>query len=85
MQPWDWDSSTSLRALYDKEFVEKWCIGFNELKARAEEYDLDKVEKITWVPKRKNQGSGQTLRHQCKPLTTHSVAIEQNADTLSAL
>lgn len=36
--------------LYDHEFVEKWCYGFEELKKRAAEYPLDKVEKITWVP-----------------------------------
>ncbi len=36
--------------LYDKEFVEKWCYGFDELKARAEEYSPEKVETITQVP-----------------------------------
>lgn len=36
--------------LYDKEFVAKWCHGFNEIKERAAEYDLEKVEAITWVP-----------------------------------
>jgi anaerobic selenocysteine-containing dehydrogenase len=39
--------------LYDKEFVENWTFGFEELKARAAEYPLEKVEEITWVPKEK--------------------------------
>jgi len=39
--------------LYDKEFVENWTYGFEELKARAAEYPLEKVEEITWVPKEK--------------------------------
>lgn len=39
--------------LYDHEFVEKWTYGFEELKARAAEYDLERVEEITWVPKEK--------------------------------
>lgn len=36
--------------LYDKEFVEKWTVGFDGLKELAAEYPLDKVERITWVP-----------------------------------
>ncbi len=36
--------------LYDKEFVEKWTYGFDELKERVQEYPPDKVSEITWVP-----------------------------------
>ena len=36
--------------LYDKEFVEKWTVGFDGLKKLAREYPLDRVEKITGVP-----------------------------------
>ncbi|MGI5940316.1 MAG: molybdopterin-containing oxidoreductase family protein [Thermoleophilia bacterium] len=36
--------------LYDREFVERWCSGFEELKARAAEYPLDRVSAISWVP-----------------------------------
>lgn len=39
--------------LYDKEFVEKWCYGFEELKQRVQEYPPEKVAEITWVPKEK--------------------------------
>jgi anaerobic selenocysteine-containing dehydrogenase len=35
--------------LYDHEFVEKWCYGFDELKERVQEYPPERVEKITWV------------------------------------
>jgi len=34
--------------LYDKEFVEKYCHGFDELKERVKDYPLDKVAEITW-------------------------------------
>jgi len=37
--------------LYDKDFVNNWCLGFNELKSLVQKYSPDKVEKITWVPK----------------------------------
>lgn len=39
--------------LYDHEFVDEWCIGFEELKERAAEYPVDKVAEITWVPEEK--------------------------------
>jgi anaerobic selenocysteine-containing dehydrogenase len=39
--------------LYDKEFVEKYTIGFDKLKEHIQQYSLDKVEAITWVPAEK--------------------------------
>lgn len=36
--------------LYDKEFVEKWTVGFEELRRMVKEYTPEKVEKITWIP-----------------------------------
>ena len=35
--------------LYDKDFVRDWCVGFDELKARVDEYPLERVEAITDV------------------------------------
>ena len=39
--------------LYDKEFVEKWCYGFDKLAARAREYPPERVAGITWLPAEK--------------------------------
>lgn len=39
--------------LYDKEFVEKWTYGFEELKERVKSFTPEKVAEITWVPKEK--------------------------------
>lgn len=39
--------------LYDKDFVENWCYGFDELKERVQEYPPAKVAEICWVPKQK--------------------------------
>ncbi len=36
--------------LYDREFVDKYCSGFDRLKERAKEYPPKKVSEITWVP-----------------------------------
>ncbi|MFC1980087.1 molybdopterin-dependent oxidoreductase [Chloroflexota bacterium] len=35
--------------LYDKEFVDKWCIGFDELRKRVQDFPPQKVADITWL------------------------------------
>jgi anaerobic selenocysteine-containing dehydrogenase len=35
--------------LYDKEFVAKWCYGFDKLAERVKEYTPQKVSEIAWV------------------------------------
>jgi anaerobic selenocysteine-containing dehydrogenase len=37
-------------SIYDKEFVRKWCVGFEELKERTQSYCPEKVAEITDVP-----------------------------------
>jgi anaerobic selenocysteine-containing dehydrogenase len=37
--------------LWDKEFVDNWTFGFDELKERVSSYTPEKVSEITWVPK----------------------------------
>ncbi|MBM3132012.1 MAG: molybdopterin oxidoreductase, partial [Chloroflexi bacterium] len=39
--------------IYDKEFVDKWCLGFDELKTLVRQYPPQKVSEITWVPAEK--------------------------------
>jgi anaerobic selenocysteine-containing dehydrogenase len=36
--------------LYDSEFVEKWTVGFDQLKDRVKQYTPKWAEEITWVP-----------------------------------
>ncbi|MGD0229367.1 MAG: molybdopterin-dependent oxidoreductase, partial [Syntrophorhabdales bacterium] len=36
--------------LYDKEFVEKNCIGFDKLSEHVKQYTPEKMSEITWVP-----------------------------------
>jgi len=38
------------REIYDREFVDEWCLGFDELRALVKPYTPDEVEAITWVP-----------------------------------
>ncbi|MBI4334308.1 MAG: molybdopterin-dependent oxidoreductase [Chloroflexi bacterium] len=39
--------------LYDRNFVDKYCYGFDQLKERAREYSLEQVARITEVPAEK--------------------------------
>jgi thiosulfate reductase / polysulfide reductase chain A len=36
--------------LYDKDFVDRWTFGFEELRKRVLEYTPEKVAEITWIP-----------------------------------
>jgi anaerobic selenocysteine-containing dehydrogenase len=38
--------------LYDKEFINKWTYGFDELKKHVQQYPPEKVSKITWIPEK---------------------------------
>ncbi|MFQ6122743.1 MAG: molybdopterin-dependent oxidoreductase [Dehalococcoidales bacterium] len=37
--------------LYDKEFVEKWCVGFDKLKEHVQKYPPEWAAKVTGLPK----------------------------------
>jgi anaerobic selenocysteine-containing dehydrogenase len=37
--------------LYDEEFVEKWCFGFEQLRDRVRRYPVDRVAEITGLPR----------------------------------
>jgi len=36
--------------LYDKEFVDKWCLGFDKLKEVAAKWTPQRTAEVTWVP-----------------------------------
>jgi anaerobic selenocysteine-containing dehydrogenase len=69
--------------LYDRDFVEKWCHGFEELKKRAAEFPPEKVSEITWVSKEKMIQAARLFATEKPSSITIVVAIEQNADSLS--
>jgi len=69
--------------LYDETFVDNWCIGFDELVKRVEEYQPERVETITWVPASLIREAAR-LYAAIKPSSiTQCLSIDQNADTIS--
>lgn len=68
-------------ALYDEDFVIKWCVGFDKLAERAKEYSLDKVERITWVPAGKIREAAR-IYATTKPATiARGVGLHQHDNT----
>lgn len=69
--------------LYNQEFVNRWCFGFDELRDRVHHYGPEKVEKLTWVPTDKIQEAARMYATTKPASITQCLAIDQNADTIS--
>lgn len=70
--------------LYDKEFVEKWCNGFEQLAARAAEYPVKRVSEITWIPEEKILAAAR-LYATAKPAATQwGLAIDMTKEAIPA-
>jgi anaerobic selenocysteine-containing dehydrogenase len=63
--------------LYDKEFVENYVHGWEPFVARVNDYPLDKVEEITWVPKETIRQAARLFAITKPAAVQWGVAIEQ--------
>ena len=63
--------------LYDKEFVENYVHGWEPFVARVNEYPLDRVEEITWVPREKIREAARLFATTKPAGIQWGVAIEQ--------
>jgi len=71
--------------LHDKEFVDKWCYGFDKLVERAREYPLDKVAETTRVPAEKIRQAA-IMYATSKPAASYNyMGVEQLANVIEAL
>lgn len=62
--------------LFDKEFVESWSVGFDRLKEQVQDYSLEKVSEITWIP-REEIVTGARMYATTKPaVITHGLGID---------
>ncbi len=67
--------------LYDAEFVERWCLGFEQLKRRAMDFTLQKVSEITWVPADKIREAARMYATTKPAVLHHRVAVEHNINS----
>jgi len=70
--------------LYDKEFVEQWTFGFEQLSARVAEYPVERVSEITWIPKEKIEAAAR-LFGKSKPANIKwGVAVDMTRQSHAA-
>jgi len=71
--------------LYDKEFVDKYCFGFEQLKERVKEYPVRKVSEITWVPE-EDIGQAATMYATLKPASlAFYMGLSMNTNAMQAM
>lgn len=71
--------------IYDKEFVEKWTVGFYKLAERVQNYPPVWAEKITWIPAEKIKAAARMFA-QTKPAAVEwGVALEHTPNCLQTV
>jgi thiosulfate reductase/polysulfide reductase chain A len=71
--------------LYDKEFVEKWCHGFNELREHVAQYTPEKVNEITDVPADVMRAAARMYAANRPGAFIEGMGVEQAQDSIGAL
>lgn len=64
--------------LYDREFVDRWCYGFDKLRERVKEYSLENTAEITWIPVDKIREAARMYATTKPAVLHHRVAVEHN-------
>jgi anaerobic selenocysteine-containing dehydrogenase len=71
--------------IYDKEFVEKWTLGFRRLKEHVSEYTPKWAEAITWIPADDIVAAAKRYAMDKPSVLEWGVAIEQNPNSLQTV
>ena len=71
--------------LHDKDFVEKWTSGFEELKEHVVSFTPEWAEGITWVPAAQIAEAARTYATKKPAVLEWGLAIEQNINTLQTV
>lgn len=66
---------------HDRQFVDQWCVGFEELRERAAEFTPEKVESITWIPADKVREAARLYATTKPAVVHHRVAMDQNINS----
>ena len=70
--------------IYDKDFVDCWCYGFDELAERVSAFTPEKVESITWVPADKIRAAARAFAAADGAIVQWGVAVDMTKETLPA-
>jgi anaerobic selenocysteine-containing dehydrogenase len=72
-------------ALYDKEFVGRWVIGFDKLAEHVSAYTPQKVEEITWIPAAKIKLAARLFASSSPACISPGVALELHTNGFQAV
>lgn len=70
--------------LYDHDFVDKWCYGFEELAERAAEFDLKRTSEITWIPEEEIVRAARIIANADSAIMQWGVAIDMTKEAVPA-
>jgi len=68
--------------LYDKKFVADWTYGFDELKKHVQEYTLERVSEITWIPKGDIVAAARMFAQTRPSCVCQRVPLDQNCNAV---
>ncbi len=66
--------------LYDPDYIEKWTVGFEELRQEVATFTLEEVEKLTWVPKKDIQEVARLMATVKPALIGNGNSLEGNIE-----
>lgn len=64
--------------LYDHDFVEKWCYGFEELAEACKEWTPERVQEVSWVDADALRGAARAFAANAPSTATWGVALDQS-------
>lgn len=64
--------------LYDHDFVEKWCYGFEELAEACKEWTPERVQEVSWVDADALRGAARAFATSAPSTATWGVALDQS-------
>jgi anaerobic selenocysteine-containing dehydrogenase len=70
--------------IYDREFVENWCYGFDELKEAVKEWTPEKVEEVSWVKADDLVAVARAFATARPSTATWGVALDQSRQSTQA-
>ncbi|MFO7997218.1 MAG: molybdopterin-dependent oxidoreductase [Dehalococcoidia bacterium] len=68
--------------LYDREFVEKYCHGWDQFVERVKQYPVEKVAEITWVPAEKIREAARLFATTKPACIQWGISIEQTINCI---
>ena len=71
--------------LYDKEFANKWCYGFDKLGDHVKSFSPEKASEITWVPADQIREAARMYATTKPAAFHHRVAVEHNINSTQTL